>query len=29
MILETDQPILRPIALDDAETAFSGWIGDA
>ena len=29
MILETNRLILRPLTLDDAETAFCGWTGDA
>jgi ribosomal-protein-alanine N-acetyltransferase len=29
MILETKRLILRPLTLDDAETAFYGWTGDA
>lgn len=28
-ILKTERLLLRPLTLDDAETAFSGWTGDA
>jgi ribosomal-protein-alanine N-acetyltransferase len=28
-IVETERLILRPLTLDDAETAFCGWTGDA
>jgi ribosomal-protein-alanine N-acetyltransferase len=29
MIFETKRLILRPLTLDDAETAYYGWTGDA
>ena len=29
MVLETSRLILRPLTLADAETAYSGWVGDA
>ena len=29
MILETEQLILRPLTLADAEKAYYGWTGDA